>query len=79
MPVSAPLPVLDHRAVIAGLVRDLARFRTRPFGEQRSVLKRVVKCFQVVDAAIPEITLSGAYLGELVAHTDSAQRSTWWC
>jgi site-specific DNA recombinase len=71
MPV-APPPVVDDRAVIAGLARTLARFRTWPFLEQRSTLKRVVRGFQVVDGTIPAFTLSGAFLGEL-SHTNSAQ------
>jgi hypothetical protein len=76
MPVAAP-PVVDDRAVIAGLVRTLARFRTWPFIEQRTMLKRVVRRFQVVDGAIPEFTLSGAFLGEL-SHTNSAPQLTRW-
>jgi DNA invertase Pin-like site-specific DNA recombinase len=72
MPLAAP-PLPDHRAVVAGLARSLARFRTWPFTEQRTTLKRVVRGFQVVDRAIPEFTLSGAFLGEL-AYTNSAQR-----
>jgi DNA invertase Pin-like site-specific DNA recombinase len=70
---AAPSPVLDQRAVIAGLVRTLARFNTWPFQEQRATLKRAVRSFQVVDDAITEFTLSGAFLGEL-AHTNPAQR-----
>jgi DNA invertase Pin-like site-specific DNA recombinase len=71
MPVAPPVAV-DDRAVIAGLVRTLARFRTWPFLEQRKVLKRVVRRFQVVDGTIPEFTLSGALLGEL-SHTKLEQ------
>ncbi len=72
MPVAPPL-LPDHRAVAADLAGTLASFRTLPFIEQRTALKRVVRTFQVIDAAIPEIAISGAYLRE-VAHINSAQR-----
>jgi DNA invertase Pin-like site-specific DNA recombinase len=71
---SAPPPALDHRAVIAGLVRALARFRTWPFAEQHAMLKRVVRGFRVLDSAITEFTFSGAFLGELSV-TKTAQPS----
>ena len=72
MPV-APPPVADHRAVVAGLVETLASFRTLPFPDQRSTLKRIVRPFQVVDDAISDVTLSGAFL----AHTNSRQPLRW--
>jgi hypothetical protein len=75
---AAPPPVVDSRAVVAGLVRVLARFGKLPFLEQRGLLRRVVRKIQVVDATIPEVTLAGAFLGEL-AHTNSAQPSTRRC
>jgi hypothetical protein len=37
-------------------------------------LKRAVRSIRVVDATIPEFSISGAFLGEL-AHTESAQPS----
>jgi DNA invertase Pin-like site-specific DNA recombinase len=77
MPVMPPPPVLDTRAVVAGLVRVLARFRTWPFAEQRAMLRRAVRSIQVVDGTIPEFTLSGAFLGKL-AHTKLAQGSSAW-
>ena len=65
----AATPVMpDARPIVAGLVRTLARFRSWKFTEQRAMLKRIVRSFQVIDGAIPEITLSGAFLREL-AHT----------
>jgi DNA invertase Pin-like site-specific DNA recombinase len=76
MPV-APALLPDCRVVAADLAGTLASFRTLPFLEQRDTLKRVVRKFQVIDAAIPELTLSGAYLGSL-AHTKSAQPSSPW-
>jgi hypothetical protein len=72
---AAPPSLPDYRAVIADLVETLASFRTLPFLDQRTTLKRVVRSLQVVDGAIPEVTLLCAYLGEL-AHTNSAQPST---
>jgi hypothetical protein len=77
MPV-APPPPPDPRAVVAGLVRSLSRFRKWPFTEQRTTLKRVVRGFQVVDGTIPEFTLSGAFQGELV-YTKPEQPSRWQC
>jgi DNA invertase Pin-like site-specific DNA recombinase len=74
--LAVPPPIPDTRAIVGGLVRTLARFRTWPFTEQRGMLKRVVRGFQVVDAAIAQVTVSGAFLGEL-GHTNSAQRSIW--
>ena len=41
MPV-APPPLPDYSAVTAGLVETLASFRTLPFLEQRTALKRIV-------------------------------------
>jgi hypothetical protein len=75
---AAPPPPMDDRAVIAGLVRTFARFRTLPFIEQRAMLKRVVRGFHVVDGAIPEFTLSGEFLADM-AHTNSAQPLTALC
>jgi DNA invertase Pin-like site-specific DNA recombinase len=78
MPAALQPPVLDYRAVVAGLVRALARFRTWPFAEQRTTLKRVVRSFQVVDDAIPDVTLQGGFLGE-IAYTKPAQPLTRQC
>jgi hypothetical protein len=72
LPTASP-PLPDPRAVIAALVRTFSRFRSWPFADQRSTLKRVVHSIRVVDAAIPECTISGAFLGEL-SHSNSAQR-----
>jgi site-specific DNA recombinase len=74
---AAPPPVVDSRAVVAGLVRALARFDKQPFLEQRAMLKRVVRGFRVIDGTIPEMTISGAFLGEL-SHTKSAPPSSAW-
>jgi hypothetical protein len=60
---AAPPTMPDAGPIVAGLVRTLARFRTWPFAEQRAMLKRIVRSFQVIDGAIPEITLSSAFLG----------------
>jgi hypothetical protein len=72
----APPPLPDTRAVVADLVETLASFRTLPFEDRRTALKRVVRSFQVVDATIPQFTLSGAVLSD-VAHTNSAQPLKW--
>jgi hypothetical protein len=72
----APPPMPDPRTIIVGLVRFLARFRAQPFVEQRAVLTRVVRSFKIVDAAVQEITISGAYVGELASHTKIEPRST---
>jgi DNA invertase Pin-like site-specific DNA recombinase len=74
----APPPLPDYRAVIAGLVRDLARFRTWPFLEQRATLKRIVRRLPVVDSTFTEVTVSGAYLAE-AAYTKPAQPLKWSC
>lgn len=75
MPATLPTLTLDHRSVVAGLVETLASFATLPFLEQRETLKRVARPFQVINDAIPQVTLSGAFLAEL-AHTNSAQPSS---
>lgn len=71
---TAPPAVPDSRAVIAGLVRVLARLGSKPFAEQRAILKRVIHSVCVVDATIPNFTLSGSFLGEF-SRTNSAQCS----
>jgi DNA invertase Pin-like site-specific DNA recombinase len=73
--IPAAPPRVDDRAAIAGLVRTLERFGTRPFTEQREMLKRVLRSIPVVDGAISEVTLSGTFLGEF-AHTKPAQHSS---
>jgi DNA invertase Pin-like site-specific DNA recombinase len=72
MPAAAPPPLPDVRAVVAGLARAFSRFGKLPFTERRSVLRRVVRSVQVVEAAIPAFTLSGAFLGEM-SHTKPEQ------
>jgi hypothetical protein len=62
---AAPSPGLDHRAVVEGLVETLAAFRTLPFADQRSTLKRVVQALPVIDDGFTEVAVSGAFLGEL--------------
>jgi DNA invertase Pin-like site-specific DNA recombinase len=66
---AAPPPALDYRAVIPALVQVLARFRFASFADQRALLRRVVRSVRVVDNAIADVTLSGAFLGEM-AHSD---------
>jgi hypothetical protein len=68
LPSPSP-PQPDADAAIVNLVEGLTDFSLWEFAEQRNILKRVVKHFKVMDAAIPEITLSGAFL----AHTKDAQ------
>jgi hypothetical protein len=58
MPLAAPSPLPDHRAVIAGLVRSLSRFRTRPLLEQRATLKRIVRRLPVVEDSFTEVMVS---------------------
>jgi hypothetical protein len=70
----APPPLPDYRAVVADLTETLASFRTLPFADQRSVLKRVVRSLPVFDDSLTAVTVSAAYLGQL--HTNSAQPST---
>jgi hypothetical protein len=70
----APRP-LDTRAVVAGLVRSLARFRTWPFAQLRSVPKRVLRSFQLSHDSFTQVVVSGAFLGKL-AVTNSAPHPT---
>jgi DNA invertase Pin-like site-specific DNA recombinase len=71
--VSAPAPVPDLQDVIKGMVSALARFHKLPFEQQRATLRRLLKPILVVDGAIAEVTLAGAYLGGLAAYTTSRQ------
>jgi DNA invertase Pin-like site-specific DNA recombinase len=75
MPAVPPPPV-DYRAVIAGLVRVLARLRSKPFPEQRKIVKTVIRSITVVDGHASEVVLSGSFLGQF-PHTKTAQPSRW--
>jgi hypothetical protein len=74
MPVAPPPPEPEIGAVIARLARSFARFAKHPFAERRATLKQVFRSILVVDGAIPEFTVSGAFLGE-IAHTRPGQQS----
>jgi hypothetical protein len=74
MPVAPTPPEPEIGAVIARLARSFARFAKHPFAERRATLKQVFRSILVVDGAIPEFTVSGAFLGE-IAHTKPGQQS----
>jgi DNA invertase Pin-like site-specific DNA recombinase len=74
MPAFPPAPV-DDRAAIAGLVRVLARLESRPFAEQRKIVKTVIRSIPVADGRVSEVVLSGSFLGQF-PHTKTAQPSS---
>jgi DNA invertase Pin-like site-specific DNA recombinase len=79
LPVAPPVAVLDPGVAVKRLVTTLDRFGKLPFLEQRATLQRLLRPVQVVDGMISEVMLAGSYLGELAAHTTSAQPFSRWC
>jgi hypothetical protein len=77
LPVPAPpAPQLDPRAIVARLVRTFSRFARLPFAEQRATLQRVLVRVPIADGAISDVTLSGAFLGQLAYTKLSAPSRT---
>jgi hypothetical protein len=71
---AVPPPAVDFRAVIARLPLILARLRTKPFAEQRQIVKYVISYIPVEDGHVSEVVLSGAFLGQFI-HTKTGQPS----
>src|SRR5262249_51410150 len=70
---AAPLPAIDARAAVAGLVRWALRFpKIASFEQKRSELRRVIRRIPVIDGAAPSFEVCGSFLGE-IAHTNFAQ------
>jgi DNA invertase Pin-like site-specific DNA recombinase len=64
MPATPP-PVLDGPRVIAALARVFARFHAWEVPQQRTMLKRAIRCIRVIDDSFREVTVSGAFLHEI--------------
>ena len=62
-PPAGPPPV-DYRAVITGLSCALTRLRTKPFLEQRKIVKTVIHSIPVADGHVRGGALSGFFLGQ---------------
>jgi hypothetical protein len=58
-------PAVETRKLVEGIVRSFSRFPYRPFEDRRELLRQAVTEIVVESGAIPRLTLSGGFLGDI--------------